>query len=262
VLLAAGALALTRDRSPAAGSPEAIGLENPGDGDPGVPLTTTAVAGPSGEKDVTPNGQPAPLSDTGTSASTQIPPNGSARLRVAGTAGRRVLATVTMNRNTAQQMIVNIDTADGTVLAHTTFWGAGTTVGPARMDAGSGCSMLVSSPVTADVTMTVRLAPVDAVQATKVGAAPVKVHLDPFQVGVVTFTGAAGQKVRGHWIGDSGVTNDLVLLDPDRHQLTKWSGSDDDRSDVVTLPAAGTYSVEVIADDEDPRDGTLAVERV
>jgi hypothetical protein len=166
-----------------------------------------------------------------------------------------------MNRNPAQQMIVNIDTADGTVLAHTTFWGAGTTVGPARMDAGTGYSMLVSSPVAADVTMTVRLAPPDAARTTSVGAPPAKVHLDPFQVGVVTFTGTAGQKVRGHWTGESGVTNDLFLLGPDRHQLTTWSGSDDDRSDVVTLPAAGTYSVEVIADDEDPRDGTLAVER-
>ena len=134
------------------------------------------------------------------------------------------VAIVTMNRNPAQQMIVNIDTADGTVLAHTTFWGTETTVGPARMDGGTGYSMLVSSPVAADVTMTVRLAPPDAVQSATAGAPPIRVHLDPFQVGVVNVTGTAGQKVRGHWIGASGVTNDLVLLGTDRHRLTKSSG--------------------------------------
>jgi hypothetical protein len=93
-----------------------------------------------------------------------------------------------------------------------------------------------------------------------VGAPPVNVHLEPFQVGVVTFTGTAGQKVRGHWTGEIGVTNSLVLLGPDRRVLADWSGSDDDRSDVVTLPATGIHSIEVIADDEDPRDGQLAVE--
>jgi hypothetical protein len=261
LLLAAATVALTRDRGPAAGSPEAIGLATPGDGVPDAPATTAAVAQPNGEKDVTPNGKPVPLGDAGQSASAQIPANGSARLRFAGTPGRRALATVKMNRNPAQQMIVNIDRADGTVLAHTTFWGVDTTVGPARMEAGTGYSMLVSSPVAADVTMTVHLAPVDAVQATRVGAAPVKVHLDPFQVGVVTFAGDAGQEVRGHWTGEISETNDLYVLNAEHQQLADWSGSDDDRSDVVTLPAAGLYSIEVVADEGEPRDGQVAVER-
>ena len=86
LLLAAGAVALTRDRSPAVGPPEAIGLQSPGDGDPGPPTTTTALAGPTGEKDVTPQGKPVPLVDAGQSASARLAANEQDHhLRFAGT---------------------------------------------------------------------------------------------------------------------------------------------------------------------------------
>jgi hypothetical protein len=84
---------------------------------------------------------------------------------------------------------------------------------------------------------------------------------EPHQTAAVRFGGRAGQRVTARWQGPSiSDTADRALFDGAHQMPTKWSGSDDDRSDVITLPGTGTYTVGARFDDDTTGDGRLSVD--
>jgi hypothetical protein len=265
VLLIAAAVLLYGPRGGA--DPDAIALA---DNDRATGAPTAAgpaanpdpAASPAGELDITPGGNAAPVTAAGTSVTIQLGAGRNARLRFTGTPGQRVLARMTMRTGRAQNMNMAIE-RDGEQLAHTTFWGGPeNTIGPARIGDTGSYSVIVSSPMNADFTLAVLLAPADLVLATTVGAPPLRLDIKPFQVGVVSFAGTAGQQVKVRWDGEIAETNDLVLFDPGRKVVDDtWSASGEDDSDDLTLPATGTYTVEVHPDNGEARTARLSIVR-
>jgi hypothetical protein len=159
---------------------------------------------------------------------------------------------------------VALDAGDSP-LGETDLTDSDVTLGPVALDANRTYTLRVGpAPDDLDADVALSLAPPDVALAAAIGAGPVRVELDkPHQDGVITFRGAAGDRVRATWTwaGDHAFYTSLDLEGPDHGVLAQWSALASGSSAVVPLDRAGTYTINIAIDGDATGSGDVEIDR-
>jgi subtilisin family serine protease len=187
----------------------------------------------------------------------------------AGLAGQRVslkLSGVTIGTSTCCSAKVSVLKPDGSTLVYPALFGTSGGFVDTKLLPVTGTYSIVVDPSGTDVggaTLQLYEVPPDLTGSLVVGGSPVSLTLStPGQNGVLSFAGAAGQRVTiratGVTIGPSTCcSTTLVIKKPDGVPLASGLAGTNGGTLAATLPAAGTYSL--VVDPQGAGTGSITV---